>query len=251
MAINPESLGAKAVLLDIEGTTTPVAFVFDVLFPYARNHLKDYLAQNFKTPDMQSMLQTLRKEHETDVVKWAEPPHWDNTSESAEMRTVTLYLLWLMDKDRKSPALKRLQGKIWEGGYRSKALQGEVYPDVPPALKRWTERGLQVYIYSSGSVLAQKLLFGNLKDGDLIRYFRGFFDTRMGPKNAPESYRKIAKETRHAPKEILFISDQEKELKAARQSGLHTLLCIRQTQPFENPDTEQTSTTIKTFDEID
>ena len=137
------------------------------------------------------------------------------------------YIVWLMDRDRKSPGLKTLQGLIWQDGYRSGELRGEVYPDVPPALERWRARGIDIYIYSSGSVLAQQLLFESTDAGDLTRFLTGYFDTAVGPKHAPDSYRAIAARIHVAPPQMLFVSDIAAELDAAAAAGWHTALCVR------------------------
>ena len=132
-----------------------------------------------------------------------------------------------MDRDRKSPGLKLLQGRIWEGGYRAGILKGEVFADVPPALERWRDAGLDVAIYSSGSELAQRLIFGSTADGDLTRFFSRFFDTAVGAKDAPASYRRIAAELGRATDRIVFISDVTTELDAAGSAGCGVILCVR------------------------
>ncbi len=132
-----------------------------------------------------------------------------------------------MDQDRKSPGLKSLQGKIWEEGYRSGELQGEVYPDVLPALERWHQEGIDVAIFSSGSVQAQRSLFRSTAAGDLTRLIRDYFDTTTGPKNSPESYRRIAAALERTPAEVRFLSDVTGELDAARAAGMQTALCVR------------------------
>jgi enolase-phosphatase E1 len=178
--------GVRGVVLDIEGTTTPMAFVHDVLFPYARAHLRDFL--------------------DADV--------------AARMAS-------LMDHDSKSPELKELQGKIWARGYADGTLRGEVFADVPPALERWHAAGIDLAIYSSGSVQAQQLLFGNTKSGDLTPHFAHFFDTAVGAKRSRDSYARIADAMHHTPKMLLFVSDVAEELDAARGAGFHVLLCVR------------------------
>jgi len=132
-----------------------------------------------------------------------------------------------MDQDRKSTGLKSLQGKIWEEGYRSGELKGEVYPDVLPALERWRAEGIDVAIFSSGSVQAQRSLFRNSVAGDLTRFIRGYFDTTTGPKREPESYTRIAGAVQRSPSEVLFVSDIAEELDAAKAAGMRTALCVR------------------------
>ena len=132
-----------------------------------------------------------------------------------------------MHHDRKSPGLKALQGLIWQDGYKSGELKGQVYPDVPPAFKRWRAGGLDIYIYSSGSVLAQRLLFGSTEAGDLTESLKGYFDTAVGAKASSDSYRVISEQIHVAPGEVLFVSDVVAELDAARIIGMHTALCVR------------------------
>jgi enolase-phosphatase E1 len=141
--------------------------------------------------------------------------------------SVVSYVHWLMDQDRKSTGLKSLQGKIWDEGYRSGDLRGEVYPDVPPALERWRRQGLDIAIFSSGSVQAQRSLFSSTPAGDLTRLIRAYFDTTTGPKTAPDSYARIAAALERPPSEVLFISDVGAELDAALTSNMQTALCVR------------------------
>jgi enolase-phosphatase E1 len=222
----------RGILLDIEGTTTPITFVYDVLFPFARRHAALFL-QN-------AVIHDLRREYDEDLVRGNNPPPWTKGAES--------YFYWLMDQDRKSTALKRIQGEIWLQGYRNGELHGEVFADVPPALKRWRQAGVDVRIFSSGSVLAQKLLFESTKDGDLTKFLNGYFDTTTGPKNEPESYRTIAAAFGAATSDILFLSDVTRELDAARTAGMKTSLCVR---PGNPPQSAHEHPTIKTFFEIE
>ena len=132
-----------------------------------------------------------------------------------------------MDQDRKSTGLKSLQGRIWEEGYGSGELKGELYPDVVPAMERWRTQGIDVAIFSSGSVQAQRSLFRNSTAGDLTRFIRAYFDTTTGPKREPESYARIAAALEHSPEDVLFVSDIGAELDAARTAGMRTALCVR------------------------
>jgi len=221
----------KAILLDIEGTTTPIAFVYDVLFPYARAHIRE----NLTAEDVAS----LQASYETDLVNGFSPPVWSDAP--------VAYVEWLMDQDRKSTALKNLQGKIWLSGYRQAALRGEVYADVPTALERWRQQGIDVRIYSSGSKLAQQLLFSSTSAGDLTRFLNGFFDTTTGPKTESQSYVVIGLAFGCEPSEVLFVSDVVRELDAARSAGMATALCIRPGNPAQYPGTHRA---ILSFDEI-
>jgi enolase-phosphatase E1 len=218
----PNPTNIRVILLDVEGTTTPIAFVHDVLFPYAREAVGQYLANASPTdPDIRKIVDGLRQERAQDVANGDDPPAWSRESD------VVNYVRWLIDRDRKSGPLKTLQGLIWERGYAVGELRGEVYPDVRPAFERWTAAGLGIGIFSSGSVLAQKLLFGSTGDGDLTPFLRWHFDTAVGPKRNPTSYEAIAAVVGQNPGAILFISDVEQELDAARAAGLQTRLCIR------------------------
>ena len=168
MAINLRDRGIGVILLDIEGTTTPMAFVYDVLFPYARARLGAYVRAHAAEDELRDVLATLRVEWQEDARKQLEPPPWA----LADVPAAARYLDWLMEQDRKSPSLKRIQGWIWESAFTSGELQPDLFPDVAPALARWKAAGLEIGIYSSGSVLAQKLIFGNL-----LSYISAFFDT--------------------------------------------------------------------------
>jgi enolase-phosphatase E1 len=201
-------LRAAAVLTDIEGTTTPIAFVRDILFPYASAHLEPWLARNAARPEVVAELAEARRmSHGQDPLVALR--HW-------------------MDHDAKVTPLKSLQGMIWNDGYASGELRGEVYPDVAPCLRRWATAGLRLYVYSSGSVDAQKLIFGHSVAGDLAGLFSGFFDTRIGPKREPDSYARLAIGINVPSAEILFLSDVEEELDAAATAGLRTCQLVRE-----------------------
>jgi enolase-phosphatase E1 len=225
-----------AILLDIEGTTTPIAFVHDVLFTYAREHVRDYLAQHANELDIAQ----LREEHARDSDN--PPPLTD------ELDSITTYVNWLIDRDRKSTGLKSLQGKIWREGYEAGTLKSQVFDDVRPAFERWHAAGLRISIFSSGSVLAQQLLFAHTEAGDLTTFIGDYFDTTAGAKGDAESYRRIANNLNLPAEEILFISDVVTELEAARTAGMQTRLSIRPgNQPQPDPDRFQI---IHTFDEV-
>ena len=217
----------QAILLDIEGTTTPIDFVFRTLFPYARHRLEQFLLEHGTEPGIREDIDALRTQHHADAAGKSNPPSWVDDSPGVELASAAAYGAWLIDRDSKCSALKSLQGKIWQEGYQKGELRGEVYPDVPPALNRWSRQGKTICIFSSGSVLAQKLLFGSTAAGDLTGFLRAYFDTTTGPKNAPESYLLIARILALEAPDILFISDVEKELDAARDAGMRTALCIR------------------------
>ncbi len=229
----------RAILLDIEGTTTPIAFVYDVLFPYARAHLREYLRDR---PDPDAI--DLLKQEWTDEVAASAAP----ASPAATAPELARYVEWLMDRDRKSPGLKRLQGLVWERGYRDGVLKGDVFADVRPALERWHKRGIKVAIYSSGSVLAQRLLFSTTAFGDLTTLLSGFFDTSSGVKTSPESYRRIAAVIGCSTAQLLFVSDVAAELDAARSAGCQVVLCVRPGNAAQRVSADVR--VVHTFDEI-
>jgi enolase-phosphatase E1 len=244
--VNGVSPALDAVLLDIEGTTTPIAFVTEVLVPYARRHLASYLAAHAGEAEHDALLDRLRAEHAS---AREDVPPWPDSPVDGGRAAVAAYVGWLTDRDRKSTAFKELQGRIWEDGYRSGSLVARVFPDVRPALERWRARGTTVGIFSSGSVLAQQLLFSHTNDGDLSPLVQHYFDTRVGSKTDPESYARIAGAMAVAPASCLFLSDVGRELEAARAAGMQTRLVVR---PGNAPTSEPRSVEpIQSLDEID
>jgi enolase-phosphatase E1 len=233
--------GIKVVLLDIEGTTTPVSFVYNVLFPYARTRLASWFAaRSLSDPDAREIVESLRRESASDGlgVLPSSPTRDDFVAR----------LVAYMDQDRKSPGLKMVQGRIWEEGYADGTLAGEVYPDVPDAFARWTDGGVAIGIYSSGSVLAQKLLFGKSNAGDLTTFIRWHFDTAIGAKVDASSYRRIVESVGVEASSILFVSDAARELDAARAAGMKAILCVR--APAILPSLPGFAV-IRTFDELE
>lgn len=225
----------RAILLDIEGTTTPVEFVYEVLFPFARQHVREFIKQHNQSEDLQGVISALSDEHGAEnpshIESGRQPPLWDENSVDSQLESATQYVYWLMDQDRKSTALKALQGQIWKGGYLSGQLRAQVYPDVPPAFARWKKQEKKIYIYSSGSILAQKLLFAHTNYGDLSGYINDYFDTTTGPKRAAASYQPIAEKLASPAGEILFLSDVTAELDAAKEARMKTALCVRSESP--------------------
>jgi enolase-phosphatase E1 len=210
--------GIAGVLVDIEGTTTSISFVYDVLFPYAAERLEAVCARPDPEPELAEALALLRREYEEEAARGIALPPFGNGAPYARR---------LMAEDRTSTGLKLLQGLIWEEGYRSGALRGHVFPDVPGALAAWRDRGLRLRIFSSGSVRAQKLLFGCSEHGDLTPFFEGFHDTTTGPKREASSYTAIAQAYGLPPREVLFLSDVREELDAAATAGMRTGLLVR------------------------
>ena len=197
----------QAIVTDIEGTTTPVTFVTETLFPLARRALPDFVTRHFELPAVAAELAAARR--------LADEP---NLSDAG---VVALLQRWI-DEDRKATPLKTLQGMIWAEAYEDGTLRSALYDEVAPALQRWHAAGVRLFGYSSGSVAAQQLLFRHAPPGDLTPLFEGYFDTSLGPKLDAGSYRKLADAIGLPPADILFLSDHEGELDAAAASGLHT-----------------------------
>ena len=240
------SITACCILLDIEGTTTPIDFVYQVLFPFARTHVKDYLARHWDAADVQRDVAQLREEQTADAEQGLAPP--EISAGSDQIESAVAYIHWLMDRDRKSTPLKSLQGKIWEEGYQAGELLSQVFDDVPPAMKHWHKQGKRICIYSSGSVLAQKLLFAHTVSGDLTPLLSGYFDTTVGAKADADSYRRIATNLQLPPEEIVFISDVIAELNAAHAAGLQGILSLRPGNRPQSP--SDLFKTIHTFTEL-
>jgi len=196
-----------AVVLDIEGTITPISFVRDVLFPFARTHLANFLEINQEDPDVAREIATIQQ-----LAPGSDP--------------VGVLMGW-MDQDLKIPPLKTLQGMVWQAGYHHGLLRGQIYPDVAPCLRSWHADGIALYIYSSGSVAAQQLLLGHSTDGDLSPLFSGFFDTNVGAKRDEASYRAISAQIGINRGEGLFLSDVTVELDAAAAAGWRTAQIVR------------------------
>ena len=235
------------LLLDIEGTTTPIDFVYETLFPYARAHMHEFIVRDLSKGQLSQDVEGLIQEHAADITAGNNPPPI-STDPQNYAKWLVEYVYWLMDLDRKSSPLKSIQGKIWEAGYNQGELKSEVFRDVPVAFGRWVGQQRQVCIYSSGSVLAQKLLFANTQGGDLTGHISAYFDTNVGPKKDPASYSRIGQELRRIPQEILFLSDTAAELAAASRAGLAAILCSR---PGNHPQSGINEYTIvETFDEI-
>ena len=219
-----------SILTDIEGTTSSLSFVRDVLFPYSRTHLPAFIKAHAQDPLIQKELEAINQ------LKGAVL-----TQEEA----IDQLLTWIQ-QDQKVTPLKALQGLIWEAGYEQGDFHGHLYEDAARMLKVWASQGLKLYVFSSGSIKAQKLLFGHTEEGDLSPLFSDFFDTRIGSKQDPEAYRAIARATRQPASSILFLSDIGTELDAARAAGMATTQLIRENQPIHS----EQHAVAKTFDDI-
>lgn len=221
----------QAILTDIEGTTSSIAFVKEVLFPYARARMAAFIAEHGTESEVASLI--------------AETCTIAGISLDPEAAAVQL-VAWI-DEDRKVAPLKALQGMIWEEGYRRGDFRGHIYEDAARKLKQWQAAGLALYVFSSGSVQAQKLLFAHTEFGDLTPLFSGYFDTRTGPKQVADAYREIARQIGVAPESVLFLSDIGAELAAAQAAGFKTCLLVR----GEFPEHGDVHVIARNFDEIE
>ena len=238
-----DATAVDVILLDIEGTTTPVDYVFGVLFPFAKEHVAEFLQTQGHEPAVQADLSLLRQDYEADRAANLPVPDWNAPQPEAAVS----YIHYLIAVDRKSTGLKSLQGKIWNQGYQDGTLKSQVFPDVQPAFERWRNAGKKLYIFSSGSVQAQKLLFRYSKAGDLTAFLSGYFDTQTGAKKEPSSYQKIAAAIGVSPPQILFISDIVAELQAAKAAGMQTLFSLR---PGNSSSNSERFATVRSFDEV-
>lgn len=218
----------RAIVTDIEGTTSSLSFVKDVLFPYAREHLPNYVRKNERF--IARLLDDVRE-----IEK--------NPKLSAE-DVIAILVRWI-EEDKKFTPLKSLQGLIWQAGYANGDFEGHIYDDAVAGLQRWHDAGIKLYVYSSGSVPAQKLLFGNTPKGDLTSLFSGYFDTSIGPKLEPASYARIVQEIKTLPSAVLFLSDNPQEINAAAEAGMQTILIER-----EGPGGQSLYQTVTNFDDI-
>ncbi len=235
----------RGILLDIEGTTSSISFVHDVMFPYAAEHLDAFLDANWNRPEVQSACDAIAEDagHRS-LAEWSE------SCKIAPQALVREEVRRQMDRDAKATGLKALQGLIWEVGFRSGQMQAHVYPDVLPAIHSWRTRGYSVRIYSSGSIAAQKLFFGHVRDaGDCLALFDGHYDTTFGGKKDSASYRRIAQDWGLPPQAILFLSDVAEELTAASAIGMRAIASVR---PGNRPLPEGFPLpTIHRFDQVD
>lgn len=206
-------MSIKHIITDIEGTTTDIAFVHDCLFPFARARIPAYVSQHAESEAMSTLFENIRA--------------LTGIAPESSVETYIQQLLAWMDKDEKITPLKQLQGDIWQAGYYSGELKGHLYPDAAQRIKAWHQDGYKVHIYSSGSVAAQKLLFGNSEYGDLTGFLGHYFDTQIGPKKLAASYDAITKVLDTSSDSILFLSDSIEELNAANETGMATIQLIR------------------------
>jgi len=247
LAFLPNNSSILYFLLDIEGTTSSVDFVYKTLFPYASARAEAYLREHAAEAEVQSLIEGLRAESRREAEKDPRLEVWRGGSAEDEIASAARYVRRLIELDRKVTRLKTLQGMIWEEGFRSGELKGHVYEDLPRAFKRWKKNGKRIGIFSSGSVLAQKLLFGHSSAGDLSVYIDDYFDTTTGPKREEASYGAISRALRIRPEETLFVSDVAEELDAAKSAGMHTTLMLR---PGAARSDAAKHTFVENFDDI-
>ena len=237
------------LLLDIEGTTCPVSFVSEVLFPYARQSLSSFLIEHRNDINLAHLLESAEQEWDA-----------DSSSDSINLRkrtkdagltptnAIRMYFEHLIDIDRKSTALKDLQGRIWKNGYERGEITSQLFNETTESLRRWHSKKLSLSVYSSGSIQAQKLLYSHTEGGDLEHLFDHWFDTHTGSKKEVESYLRIAKEINSKSSNILFISDNGDECDAAKASGMQTLFSLRDGNPDQNPRGHRV---IKSLNDVD
>ncbi|KAK6777097.1 hypothetical protein RDI58_023814 [Solanum bulbocastanum] len=242
----------RCIVLDIEGTTTPISFVTDVLFPYARDNVGRHLDATYDSAETQEDIKLLRAQVQEDLengVAGAVPIPSNDAGKEKVIAALVKNVEAMIKADRKITALKELQGHIWQTGFKNNELEGVVFDDVPEALERWAASGIKVYIYSSGSRLAQRLLFGYTNYGDLRKYLCGFFDTTVGNKKETKSYHEITASLGvDHPSEILFVTDVYQEAIAAKPAGLEVIISVR---PGNGPLPDNHGfRTVKSFSEI-
>jgi len=201
----------KVILLDIEGTIAPISFVKEVLFPYSKEKLDKFLKENKDKPEIKKIIEEIEKIE----------------GKKLSLEEVIKILKQWIDEDKKITPLKDLQGYIWKDGFESGELKAPIYEDAMEKIKEWKNKGYKIYIYSSGSVNAQKLFFSHTNYGNILNLFDGHFDTKIGNKKEATSYLKISKEIGVNPKNIVFLSDDEKEIESANEAGLNVIKVSR------------------------
>ena len=229
-------MNQQHLLLDIEGTTCPVSFVSDVLFPFAKQKLSHYIKKHWDKIPHNEPIQAAKKEWLDDQSpETMQIKQQAMKGETEEIEALIQYLKHLISIDKKSTALKDLQGKIWEHGYNNGDLKSQLFPETAECLREWRKQGITLSVYSSGSIQAQKMLYRHSPTGDLEKLFSHWFDTHTGPKKSTESYIRIAKLLGSSPNKIWFVSDNGAECDSARLAGMHTLFSLREGNPDRDP----------------
>ena len=227
----------QAIVLDIEGTTCPVDFVSHTLFPFAQKNLEETLNKRSGDAEINALVNETISEWITDSDPISQTMLEKTAQTLPSTKEVCDYLQHLIQSDKKSTVLKELQGIIWKQGYASGELKSSLFPDVRPQLDHWKRNGLSLAVYSSGSIQAQKLLYGHTSEGDLTDRFSHWFDTRTGPKLVRQSYEIIAQKLGLPAEQVLFISDHPGECDAAQLSGMNAVFCLRKGNPHQTPGT--------------
>lgn len=244
-------LAARNIVCDIEGTTTSISFVKDTLFPYALKNVEEYLKNNWNEDATKTVVAALREQAEEDKKAEVEGVTTISAGDSEDIiPEIVKNVEWQMSKDRKTGSLKTLQGLVWAKGYKDGTIKGHVYDDVQKAFEQWTESGRKIYIYSSGSVDAQKLLFEHSEQGNLLKYLAGHYDTKIGAKREKESYESILKNIESSGEEALFLTDVYAEAKAAKEAGLNVVLLDRPGNVELSEEERKEFTVITTFSDL-
>ena len=225
--MNNIPVGTKVILLDIFGTTTPVSFIHTTLASYVKEHLYELLAKFHSIPEIKSSLADLKRMHTEDTKGGLNPPSWNAGDPESNLKGIIGYCNWLIGQGSNASPLRYIEDFVWEEGYRSGELRGEVYSEVPEVMLEWKASGLEICTYSADNVYSQQLIFATTKFGDLMPLIRGYFDTSVGNKNDPRSYVQIAGILGVKSNEILFFSSSVEEAFAARKAGLNVVLMIR------------------------
>lgn len=244
-------LAAKSIICDIEGTTSSISFVKDTLFPYALKNVEEYLKANWNEDATKTVVAALREQAEEDKKAEVEGALTIPAGDSEDIiPDIVKYVEWQTSRDAKTGSLKTLQGMVWAKGYKDGSIKGHVYEDVSKALEQWTESGRKVYVYSSGSVEAQKLLFEHSEQGDLVKYLAGHYDTKIGAKTEKDSYEALLKNIEATAEEALFLTDVVAEAKAAKEAGLNVVVLDRPGNAELSEDDRKEFTVVSSFADI-
>lgn len=251
VSFDEKVLAAKKIICDIEGTTSSISFVKDVLFPYALKHVEEYLKSHWSEDATKTVVAALREQADEDKKAEVEGVVTIPAEDSEDIiPDVVKNVEWQMSQDRKTGALKTLQGLVWAQGYKDGTIKGHVYEDVKKALEQWNESGRKVYIYSSGSVDAQKMLFEHSEQGDLVKYVSGYYDTKIGAKQEKNSYEALLKNIEATGEEALFLTDVVAEAKAAKEAGLNVVVLDRPGNAELSEEDRKEFTVISSFTDL-
>lgn len=244
-------LAAKSIICDVEGTTSSISFVKEVLYPYALKNVEEYLKTHWNEDATKTVVAALREQADEDKKAEVEGVVTIPAEDSEDViPDVVKNVEWQSSLDRKTGSLKTLQGLVWAKGYKDGSIKGHVYEDVPKAFEQWTEGGRKVYIYSSGSVDAQKMLFEHSEQGDLVKHLAGHYDTKIGAKTEKDSYEALLKNIEASGEEALFLTDVVAEAKAAKEAGLNVVVLDRPGNAELSEDDRKEFTVISSFADI-